>query len=119
MDSAGVENVIVFSFVDSVNLQYFRKNGNLIRFQNKSIVLLDSSFQNLKLPHQLKVDYVYITHTPPISVKKINQNFKSGLLVISADNSDRYFDSLNKQLLNSCKKYYVLKRNKALNLVSD
>jgi competence protein ComEC len=119
LDSAGVENVKVFSFADSINLQYLRKNGNLIRFQNKNLVVLDSSSQNLKLPHQLKADYVYITHTPPISVKKINQNFKSGLLVISADNSDRYIDSLKKQLLNSGKKYYVLKRNKALNLVSD
>jgi competence protein ComEC len=119
LDSTGVENVKVFRFADTINLQYLRKSGNLIQFQNKSIVVLDSSLENLKLPHQLKADYAYITHTPPISVKKINQNFNSALLVISADNSDRYIDSLRKQLLSNGQKYYVIKRNKALNLVSD
>lgn len=119
LDSAKVENVKVYSFADSIDLPYLVKSGNLIRFQNKNVVLLDSSFQNLKLPRLLKVDYVFITHTPPISIKKINSNFNSGLMVISADNSDRYIDTLKKQLFNSDRKYYVLKRNKALNLVSD
>nr|WP_294790109.1 ComEC/Rec2 family competence protein [uncultured Mucilaginibacter sp.] len=119
LDSVKVENVKVFSFQNNINLSYLKKNGNLVQFKSKTLLLLDSSTQYLSAKHQLKADYVYITHTPPISLKEINQNFNAHLLVISADNSDRYIDTLKKQLLNSDKEYYVLKRNKALNLVSD
>lgn len=119
LDSAEVENIKVFSFHDNINLPYLKKNGSLVQFKSKTLLLLDSSSQYLSLKRQLKAAYVYVTHTPPISVKEINQNFNSGLLVISADNSDKYIDSLEKQLLISRNRYYVLKRNKALNLVSD
>jgi competence protein ComEC len=118
LDSTKVENAKIYGFADNIDLPYLRKSGNLIQFQDKNIVVLDSSFQNLKVTRRFKADYVYITHTPPISIKKINQNFNSGLLVISADNSDRYIDSLKKQLLHVATKYYELKRNKALNLES-
>jgi competence protein ComEC len=119
LDSAKVENIKVFSFQDNINLPYLKKNRNLVQFKNKTLLLLDSSTIYSSSKPQLKADYAYITHTPPISIKEIKENFNAQLLVISADNSDRYIDTLKKQLFNSDKKYYVLKRNKALNLVSD
>jgi competence protein ComEC len=119
LDSAEVENIKVFSFHDNINLPYLKKNGSLVQFKSKTLLLLDSSSKYLSLQRQLKAAYVYVTHTPPISVKEIKENLNAQLLVISADNSDRYIDALKKQLFNSDKKYYVLKRNKALNLVSD
>ncbi|MFD0749409.1 ComEC/Rec2 family competence protein [Mucilaginibacter calamicampi] len=119
LDSTKIENIKVFSFTEDINLPYLRKRGNLIRFQNKSIVLLDSSFQKLNLTPPLKPDYVYLTHNPTVSINEVNDIFNYELLVIGADNSDRYIDSGKKHLTNSGKKYYVLKRNKALNLTSD
>ena len=119
LDSAKVENVKVYSFADNIDLSQLKKSGNLIRFRNKTIALIDSSSQNLKLTHLLKADYVYITHTPPIAIKKINQIFNSQLLVISADNSDRYVDSLKNQILKSGNNYYLLKHNRALSLHAD
>ena len=86
---------------------------------DKTLVLVDSSFQNFKLNSRLKTDYVYITHNPPISVEKINENLSAALLVIGADNSDRFVDSFKKQSLQVNKHFYTLKRNKALNLTID
>ncbi|MGY3212295.1 ComEC/Rec2 family competence protein [Mucilaginibacter sp. HD30] len=119
LDSAKVESVNVYGFAENIDLPQLKKSGNLIRFQNKITALLDSSSQNLKPLHPLKADYVFITHTPPISIAKVNQIFNSQLLVVSSDNSDRYIDSLKKQLLKSSNKYYLLKHNRALNLSSD
>ena len=116
LDSVRIENVKVYSFAEDINLPYLKKHGNFIRFQNKTVLLLDSAALNAN-PATVKIHYVYITHTPPISPKIFNQNFKAQLLVIGADNSDRYIATLKQHLQN--RKYYVLKRNKALNLVAD
>jgi len=119
LDSAKVEIVKVYSFANNIDLPYLKKSGNIIQFQSKKLLLLDTASQKLLLTPQFKADYVYITRTPPISDKTITENLNVGLIVVSADNSDRYIDSLKKRLLNNSKIYYVLKRNKALNLVSD
>lgn len=119
LDSAKVDIVKVYGFADNIDLPYLRKTGNLIRFKNAILIILESSENLQVVPRQLNVDYVYVTHKPPISGAKINQNFNSALLVISADNSDKYIGTIEKQLLRTGKKYYVLKRNHALNFVSD
>jgi competence protein ComEC len=119
LDSAKVEEVTVFSFDQDIDLPFVKKHGNFVRFLNKNLVIIDDSTGNLDLLQKVNVDYAYLTRMPRLKMEEINKNFKTSLLVISADNSDRYLDNVQKQLLRSNNKYYILKRNKALNLVSN
>lgn len=119
LDSSKIEKVKVYSFDQNIDLPFIKKRGNLIRFYDKNLIIVDSSKLNLNLNRQLKTDYAYVTRMSPASLKKINQNFSTGLLVISADNSDRYVDSIKKRLSHCNKKFYLLKGNKSLNLNSN
>lgn len=114
LDSTKATNVKTYFFSDDFTLPFIRKKGNLIQFKNKTLLLLDSA--SLNTSYKLKLDYVFISRNAPINNLK---NLNSQLLVINADNSNRYIDSLVKYLSGQSKKYYLLKRNKALNLSSN
>jgi len=119
LDSAKIKNVRLYSFSGNFQLPYLKKTANLIQFKSKIILLMDSSSKNLSLKHPVKTDVVFISNSVPVSVKKIKDSFAPDLIVVSANNNDRYIDTLKKQLLATGGKHYVLKRNKALNLASQ
>jgi len=119
LDSAKIANVKVYGFAENINLSYLKKKGNLIQFRNTTVLLLDSSTVNALTKHPVKADYIYVTHTPPVTVEQIKRKLKYDLWVIGADNSDRYIDSLKKRLLNPGNTYYSIKRDKALSLKTE
>ncbi len=114
LDSTKATHVKTYLFSDDFSLPFIRKKGNLVQFQNKKLILLDSSIR--EADKKIKVDYVFVHQNSQL---KAFANLNYGLLIVNADNSNRYTDSLVKYLAVCNKKYYVLKRNKALNLSSN
>lgn len=119
LDSAGIKTAHIYSFGQDISLSYLKKTGSLINYNQRLLLIADTNLQFKYPVKPLNTDYLYITGNPYKVLKQINKNLNTGLLVISADNSNTFVDTLTKQLSATQKKYYVLKRNKSLNLVSN
>ncbi|PJJ84942.1 ComEC/Rec2 family competence protein [Mucilaginibacter auburnensis] len=114
LDSTKVVNVKTYSFAADFSLPLIRKKGNVIQFLDKNLLLLDSS--TLITDNKVNIDYAYVSQNADI---KVVENYSSKLLIINADNSNRYTDTIVRYLLKNNRKFYSLKRNKALNLPSN
>jgi len=119
LDSNQISNAALFDIkADTVN-SIFVKRSNLIRFQDKTLLIFDRQMQNKSLQQRLKVDYIYITDNPRTALNNINKNFNYQTLIIGANNADRLVSSLQQQAILSHVNYRVLKRNNSFSIVSN
>lgn len=105
---------VSYNLTQNINSSFLKKNNNFIQFQDKRILIYSPEVENVHLPEKLKVDYLYLTNNPHISISAINKNFDYRLLIIDGSNSNKTIDTLTKQAQTQNINYWVLKRNRSL-----
>ena len=74
---------------------------------------------NVQLSRKLKIDYLYVTGNPHVTLIDINKNYTFAKLIIDGSNTDRVINDLTKQAQTVHINYQVLKRNKSIIVTSD
>ena len=119
LDSCRIGNVRLLPLNKNINIPWMAKQGGLVQFFNKRVVLLNSKVADNGLSPKLSADYIYITGNPHAQLEAINSNFGYRLLVMDGSNSDAYIDKFKGEALNNNIKFKVLKRNISLITVSN
>ncbi len=119
LDSNKIENVALVDLKTATGNAFFMKRSNLIQFKNKRILIFDKQIQNKLLPQKLKVDYIYVTGNPRITLNTINANYNYQTLVVDASNNDRLIKSLQKDAEAAHINYQILKRNNSYSVLSN
>ncbi|HEY9197172.1 MAG TPA: hypothetical protein VIM77_12935, partial [Mucilaginibacter sp.] len=119
LDSSQVSNVSVININQDVDFPYIKKQGALVQFLNKRIVIFDKHLQNQLLTQKLKTDYIYITGNPHTSPQRMMENFNLQTVVVDGSNSDqtiaRIAGGLNGRDIN----FVSLKRNISFITISN
>jgi competence protein ComEC len=115
LDSSRITNYKVYALNADITTPFALKQGNLIGFQNKNILLLNDAGKIQSIPQQLKIDYLYLGDNFPVDTSSV----KNKLLIISGSNSAQYINGLLPIVRKMNLRYYMLKRNKSLNMVSN
>jgi Competence protein. len=119
LDSSKVADISVYAINQNIRSPYLLKRDNVISFNNIKVLIYNKYLQNISLPHQLKVDYIYLTGNPHITIADLTNNYQFNTLIIDGNNNDRLIGDWEKQAANSGIKYYCLKRNNSFVALSD
>ncbi len=112
LDSSRITNYKVYPLNTDIKTLHLLKQGNLIAFQNKNLLLLNDKEKTQSIPQQLKIDYLYLSDNLAVDTNMLK------MLIIGSSNSDEYINSLLPIIRKTHQQYYVLKRNKSLNMAS-
>lgn len=115
LDSTRITNYKVYPLQADVKSPYVLKQGNLVAFQNKNLLLLNDADKILSIPQQLKIDYLYLSNNSPVDTAA----FKNKMMIIDGSNSDQYINGLLQTIKNMHSDYHVLKRNKSFSVTSN
>jgi len=118
LDSLSADGIIVCNPQQNVQSPYFKKQLNLIRFLDKSVLLFNPSLQNVVLPQKIPVDYLFFTHNPHSNLAFILKNYAFKHLVVDANNSNQRINNIEHEADSLHLKINILKRNKSFILVS-
>ncbi|CAM3648069.1 ComEC/Rec2 family competence protein [Mucilaginibacter galii] len=118
LDSLSADSVIICNPQQNLQTSYFKKQLNLIRFLDKSVVLFNPSLQNIVLPQKIQVDYLFFTHNPHSKLAFILKNYAVKHLVVDANNSNQRINNIDYEADSLHLKINILKRNKSFILVS-
>lgn len=118
LDSLSADSVMICNSRQNVQTPYFKKQLNLIRFLNKSVLLFNPSLQNIVLSQKIPVDYLLFTHNPHNNLAFILKNYEVKHLVVDANNSNQRLNNIESEADSLHLKINVLKRNKSFILVS-
>ncbi|MDN5286029.1 MAG: hypothetical protein JWR38_2303 [Mucilaginibacter sp.] len=119
LDSSKISNASLYPLANNINVPYLKKQGGLIQFYDKRILIYDSDQAYIQLPEKLKTDYLYITGNPQISLQQISGNYDYQTLVIDGSNTGKFIDRLEVEAKAMHVNYSILKRNKSLIAVSN
>jgi competence protein ComEC len=119
LDSSKISDARLYTLDNNINVPYLKKQGNLIQFYNKRILIFDSGQPYMQLPEKLKTDYLYITGNPQINLQQISGNYDYQTLVIDGSNTGKLIDRLEAEAKAMHINYSVLKRNNSLIAVSN
>jgi competence protein ComEC len=110
LDSNRIADYIICKPGAAVQLPWLMKQGGLMQFSDKKLLLLNHQQAFQSIPQQLKIDYLYISGNPFVNTKAITNQ----TVILDGSNSDRYIDKLKNIPVNCI----VLKRNKSVTIVS-
>lgn len=119
LDSVKAVDTTVYTFPKNIKSSFLAKRNNIIQFGNTRILIYTKQLQYLTLSHKLKVDYVYITDNPHVSVTDLTNNYQFNTLIINSNNNDKLIGAWKTQASDSHINYYCLKRNKSFMAVSN
>ena len=119
LDSNKVSNAKLYDFKQHISAPYFKKQGNLIQFYDKRILIYNSELPNIQLPQKLKTDYLYITGNPYTDLHQIGKNYDYQGLVIDGSNTVKLINQLEGKAKEMNINYSILKRNISLIALSN
>ena len=119
LDSSKINNSKVCGLEDNISLRYLKKQGNLIQFYNKRLLIFDTGMSNLQLSTKLKTDYLYITGNPNTTLQQISRSYDYQTLVIDGSNTQKLINQLETEAKEMRVNYSILKRNISLIAVSN
>ena len=90
-----------------------------IQYKNKTILIYNKAAPNKTLPQKLQVDYLFINDNPKTDLTAINKNYTYRRLVIDGSNTPQLIAKLEQQAKEAKVHYQSLKRNKALQILSN
>ncbi|QEC78396.1 ComEC/Rec2 family competence protein [Mucilaginibacter ginsenosidivorax] len=119
LDSSQVAHTTIIGLNQNISLTWFKKQGALMQFYNKRIIIFDKQLQNQRQPGKLIASYLYITGNPHVSLQAVNSNFDYQTLIIDGSNSNQTVErfSAGAKALNV--NFKILKRNNSLIIVSN
>jgi competence protein ComEC len=115
LDSSQLTDYKVYPLNKNIQLPYLQKQGNLVAFQNKKLLLLNDSSQIQSIPQQVGVNYLYISDDAFVDTAVI----KNKTLIIAGSNSDKYIAGFKEDIKIAPVNYKVIKRNKSVCIVSN
>lgn len=118
LDSLSADSVTVCNLQQNVQTSYFKKQLNMIRFLDKSVLQFNPSVQNIVLSQKIPVDYLFLTHNPYSKLAFILKNYDVKHFVIDANNSNQRINNIEHEGDSLHLKINILKRNKSFILVS-
>lgn len=110
LDSMQVEDYRLLPFTADVRTSYLLKKDALVAFGPKKFLLLNDSSRFKSIGSDMDINYAYLS-----SNVRVDSSVSRLPLVISANNSERYTEKIK----DGSNKNYILKRNKALILISN
>lgn len=110
LDSMQIEDYRLLPFTADVRKPYFLKKDALVVFGTKKFLLLNDSSRFKSIGSYKGINYAYFSDNV-----LVDSSVSHLPLIISANNSERYIEKV--QTLSN--KNYILKRNKALLLISN
>nr|WP_255547552.1 ComEC/Rec2 family competence protein [Mucilaginibacter sp. dw_454] len=119
LDSNKVADTSVFKPNQNIVSPFLVKHGNLIQFNKVKLLIFNKNIQKISLPQKLKVDYIYLTGNPHITLVQLTNNYLFATLIIDSNNSDHSVTEWEKQANDAHVKYYSLKRNKSFIALSN
>lgn len=119
LDSSKVKDTAVYNLDRNVNTSFLKKMGNIIQFKNNTILIYNKTTSTKQLPQKLPVDFLFITDNPKTDLHSINKNYTYHRLVIDGSNTPQLIAKLEQQAKEAKVHYQSLKRNKALQILSN
>lgn len=119
LDSAQVEHATIIGLSQNISSTWFKKQGALMQFYNKRIIIFDKQLQNQQLPGKLIASYLYITGNPHTNLQAVNSNFDYQTLIIDGSNSNQTVERFTEGAKALNVNYKILKRNNSLIIVSN
>jgi competence protein ComEC len=119
LDSNKVSNAKLYDLKQGISAPYFKKQGNLIQFYDKRILIYNSELPNIQLPQKLKTDYLYITGNPHTDLHQIGKNYDYQVLVIDGSNTVKLINQFEGEAKEMHINYSILKRNISLIALSN
>lgn len=119
LDSTQVNDAQIIKPDQNIGLPYLKKQGALIQFYDKRIIIFDKQLQNQPLQQKLKTNFLYITGNPHSSLFAINKYFDYQMLVIDGSNSNQTIVKFESEAKRLHIKYQILKRNISLITASN
>jgi competence protein ComEC len=114
LDSCKVIDTAVYTLEKNITSKFLMKYKNLIQFQAKKILIIDSNMEHRRFPQKLNVDYLYLTNNSDVTVNKLNENYIYSRLIIDGSNSDKRIADVVQQAQALGVNYQIIKRNNAL-----
>ena len=115
LDRNRITDYKVYPLNKNIQLPYLLKQGNMVAFQNKKLLLLNDSSQIQSIPQQAGINYLYISDDAFVGTAVI----KNKTLIIAASNSDKYIAGFKENIKNTPVNYKVIKRNKSFIITSN
>lgn len=115
LDSSRITDLKVYTLTDDINLPYLQKRNGYVNFQNKKMLLLNGDSKIQSIPQHLDIDYLFISGNAFIETTIL----KHQTVIINADNTNKYINTLTRQLSQINVNYDILKRNKSVCIVSN
>jgi competence protein ComEC len=119
LDSCHITNLKQMSLTGDISTPVITKQGALIQFYGRTVLILDTTNAAKKLKDRLSVDCIYACNNPKTNLQYLKQSFNFKLLVASGTNSTRLLNQLQQDALKTNLSFVDLKRNKWLLLVSN
>ena len=118
LDSLGINEVNLCPLQQAVQTHYLKKQLNLIRFLDKSILLFNPLLQNVVLSHKMAVDYLLFTHNPHSNLSFILNNYRVKHIIADANISNKRLNLISNEADSLQVKINILKRNNSIIIVS-
>jgi competence protein ComEC len=119
LDSCQISAINLLPLKTDIQLPFFLKKSNLVQFRNKTLLIFNSALQNAALSGKLNLDYINISDNPVAGIGFINMYYNYSLLVVDNSNSNALITRLNNEGKVMHVNCVVLRRNKAIILLSN
>ena len=116
LDSNRITDYKVYNIDSNIRSAYLIKQGGLVQFLNKRLLLLNHNISIGSIPQHFKTNYVYVTNNAYADTATIAN---SNMLIIDGSNSDKHLNELVKRTKKLNINYKLLKRNKSFTATSN
>jgi competence protein ComEC len=116
LDSNRITDYKVYNLNSDIQSAYLIKQGALVQFLNKKLVIVNHGVATMSIPLHLQNNYLYITNNTYADTAIIA---KSNMLIIDGSNSDKHITTLSEVANKLNVNYKVLRRNKSFTAISN
>lgn len=67
----------------------FRQYGHCFSFEGKRVLVLDSALPERAPPEKFRINYILLTHNPPVDISRLGEFYTFDTLIFAASNSSR------------------------------
>jgi len=118
LDSSGIRQVNIIGLDRDVATSFLRKKKNLVRFQDKNILMVTPTLVAIDKGQTANVDYLFVASSPHPDWRYLQRQFSYQQVIAASNNSERLLDTLKKGAAGKEIKINVLKRNKSIIIAS-
>ncbi|MET3980190.1 hypothetical protein ABIB62_002469 [Mucilaginibacter sp. UYP25] len=115
LDSSRITVYKVYNIADAVKLPWLVKQGGLVVFENKKLLLLNDGSNIQSIPQQTGIKYLVVSNNTFLDTPMLRDR----TVIINADNSNNYIEKFKENVKGISVNYKILKRNKSVSIVSN